>query len=140
MTRRQIATSAAPAAVGPYSQGIHAEPFVFCSGQVGLDPSTGELLEGVEAQAERALRNLAAVLDAAGLSLNHVVKTTVFLTNVADFAAMNAVYARFFSDPPPARSTVGVAELPRGALVEIEAIAARETQGPAVRTVGGTRT
>ena len=125
MTRRQISTSAAPSAIGPYSQGIHAEPFVFCSGQVGVDPSTGQLADGIEAQAERALRNLAAVLDSAGLTLNHVVKTTVFLADIDDFAGMNAVYARFFSDPPPARSTIGVARLPKDALVEIEAIAAR---------------
>ncbi len=140
MTRRHISTSAAPAAVGPYSQGIQAEPFVFCSGQIGIDPGTGELVEGLEAQTERALRNLGAVLDAGGLTLNHVVKTTIFLASIEDFGAVNAVYARFFSDPPPARSTFAVAALPKGALVEIEAVAARETMAPAVRTVGGVRT
>ena len=91
--------------------------------QVGLDPASGELADGVEAQAERALRNLQAVLDAAGLGLDDVVKTTIFLTDVGDFATINAVYAKFMPEPPPARSTVGIAALPRGALVEIEAIA-----------------
>ena len=140
MTRRQITTSAAPAALGPYSQGINAEPFVFCSGQIGIDPFTGELAEGIEGQAERALRNLAAVLDAAGLTLNHVVKTTVFLVDIAEFPRMNDVYARFFSDPQPARSTIGVAALPGGARFEIEAIGVRDTMSAAVRNVGGTRT
>jgi 2-iminobutanoate/2-iminopropanoate deaminase len=98
---------------------------VFCSGQLGLDPATGELAAGVEAQAERALRNLQSVLDAAGLGFDDVVKTTIFLADVKDFAAVNAVYARFMPTPPPARSTIGVAALPKGGLVEIEAIARR---------------
>lgn len=124
MTRHAISTSAAPGAIGPYSQGIAAGDLVFCSGQVGLDPVSGELVEGgVEAQAERALRNLAAVLDAAGCSFDDVVKTTIFLADIADFAAVNAVYGRFVADPPPARSTFAVAALPKGARVEIEAIA-----------------
>ena len=125
MTRQAVSTTTAPAAVGPYSQAIITGEFVFCSGQLGLDPATGELLDGVEAQAERALRNLAAVLDAAGLSINDVVKTTVFLADIDDFAAVNAVYAPFMPDPPPARSTFAVGALPKGALVEIEAIAHR---------------
>jgi 2-iminobutanoate/2-iminopropanoate deaminase len=98
---------------------------VYCSGQIGLDPATGELAEGLDAQAERALRNLAAVLDAAGVTLADVVKTTIFLTDMGDFAAVNAIYASAMPDPPPARSTVAVAALPKGALVEIEAIARR---------------
>jgi len=130
MPFRPIATSAAPAAVGPYSQAIDTGSLVFCSGQVGLDPASGELVEGgLTAQAERALRNLSAVLDAAGLSTGDVVKTTVFLVDIADFQALNEVYARTFGDPPPARSTFAVAALPRGALVEIEAVAARRSGG-----------
>jgi 2-iminobutanoate/2-iminopropanoate deaminase len=126
MPFRPIATSAAPAAVGPYSQAIDIGSLVFCSGQVGLDPASGELVEGgLAAQAERALRNLSAVLDAAGLTTGDVVKTTVFLVDMGDFAAMNGVYARFFPDPPPARSTVAVAGLPKGVKVEIEVIARR---------------
>src|SRR5437899_7636298 len=135
MTRQAIQTNGAPAALGPYSQGIRSGDLVFCSGQVGLDPATGELADGVEAQAERALRNLQAVLDAAGLGLDDVVKTTIFLTDVGDFAAVNAVYAKFMPEPPPARSTVGIAALPKGALVEIEAIARRvEIEAIARRT------
>jgi 2-iminobutanoate/2-iminopropanoate deaminase len=126
MTRQAIQTSGAPAAVGAYSQGIAAGELVFCSGQVGLDPASGELVDGVEAQAERALRNLAAVLDAAGVGFADVVKTTIFLADVNDFATVNAIYARFMPDPPPARSTIGVGGLPKGALVEIEAIARRQ--------------
>jgi 2-iminobutanoate/2-iminopropanoate deaminase len=125
MTRQAIQTTGAPTAIGAYSQAIAAGDLVFCSGQVGLDPATGELVEGVEAQAERALRNLAAVLDAAGVGFADVVKTTIFLADVADFAAVNGIYASFMPDPPPARSTIGVGGLPRGARVEIEAIARR---------------
>ena len=125
MTRQAIQTTGAPSAIGAYSQAIVTDDLVFCSGQVGLDPATGELVEGVEAQAERALRNLAAVLDAAGVGFADVVKTTIFLADVADFAAVNGIYASFMPDPPPARSTIGVGGLPRGARVEIEAIARR---------------
>lgn len=125
MTRRAVSTSAAPNAAGPYSQAIVAGDLVFCAGQLGSDPTTGELADGVEAQAERVLRNLEAVLDAAGCTFADVVKTTCFLTDINDFAAFNAVYARFMSDPPPARSTFGVVALPKGGLVEIEAIAVR---------------
>ena len=125
MTRQAIQTNGAPAALGPYSQAIRSGDLVFCSGQLGLDPATGELAEGVEAQAERALRNLQSVLDAAGLGFDDVVKTTIFLADVNDFAAVNAVYAKFMPTPPPARSTIGVAALPKGGLVEIEAIARR---------------
>jgi 2-iminobutanoate/2-iminopropanoate deaminase len=125
MTRRAVSTSAAPNAAGPYSQAIAVDTLVFCAGQLGIDPATGELADGVEAQAERALRNLEAVLDAAGCTFADVVKTTCFLADINDFAAFNAVYAKFMSDPPPARSTFGVAALPRGGRVEIEAIAVR---------------
>ena len=125
MSRQAISTGGAPAAIGPYSQPIRSGDMVFCSGQLGLDPVSGELVEGVEAQAERALRNLQSVLDAAGLGFDDVVKTTIFLADIGDFAAVNAVYARFMPDPPPARSTVQVAALPKGGLVEIEAIARR---------------
>ena len=125
MTRQAITSSGAPAALGPYSQAIASGDLVFCAGQLGLDPATGELADGVEAQAERALRNLAAVLDAAGCSFSDVVKTTIFLADIGTFAAVNAVYARFVTDPAPARSTFAVGALPKGALVEIEAIARR---------------
>jgi 2-iminobutanoate/2-iminopropanoate deaminase len=128
MTRQAVRTSGAPNAVGPYSQGIAVDGFVFCSGQIGLDPTSGELVEGgVEAQADRALRNLAAVLDAAGASMVDVVKTTLFLADIGDFNTVNAVYARHFPDPPPARSTFAVGALPKSALVEVEAIARRST-------------
>jgi 2-iminobutanoate/2-iminopropanoate deaminase len=124
MTRRSVSTSGAPNAIGPYSQGIAALGLVFCSGQVGLDPATGELVGGgIEAEAERALKNLTAVLDAAGCTFADVAKTTIFLADIQDFAAVNAVYGRFMPDPPPARSTFAVAALPKGARVEIEAIA-----------------
>ena len=130
MTRAKVATDSAPAAIGPYSQAIILDGVIYCSGQVGLDPASGQLVEGdVQAQAQRALQNLSAVLEAAGSSLANVVKTTVFLTNMGNFAAMNEVYATFFGDEPPARSTVAVAELPKGAQVEIEAIAVRVAGG-----------
>lgn len=114
----------APKAIGPYSQAIDAGTLLFCSGQVGLDPATGELVDGgIRVQTERALQSLEAVLAAAGLSTEDVVKTTVFLASMDDFAAMNEVYAKFFGEPPPARSTIAVKALPKGAVVEIEAIA-----------------
>ena len=126
MTRRAVSTASAPTAVGPYSQAITTDDLVFCSGQVGLDPATGTLVEGgLEPQAERAIANLAAVLDAAGCTFADVVKTTCFLIDINDFAAFNAIYGRFMPDPPPARSTFAVAALPKGASVEIEAIAVR---------------
>lgn len=126
MSHHAISTGGAPAAVGPYSQAIEAGDLVFCSGQVGIDPATGDLVDGgVEAEAVRALRNLGAVLDAAGLGYADVVKTTVFLADLADFGRVNDVYATFFPDPRPARSTFAVAGLPKAARVEIEAIARR---------------
>jgi len=126
MTRTSVSTAAAPAAVGPYSQAIISGDLVFCAGQLGLDPTTGAIVDGgVEAQAERVLRNIGAVLDAAGCTFADVVKTTVFLADIDDFAAVNAVYATFMADPPPARSTFAVGALPKGARIEIEAIAVR---------------
>jgi len=125
MTLRAVTTNSAPSALGSYSQAIDAGVLVFVAGQVGLDPATRELAVGVEAQAERAMRNIGAVLDAAGLTMADVAKTTVLLADIADFDAVNAVYRRFVGDPPPARATFAVAALPRGALVEIEAIAVR---------------
>jgi 2-iminobutanoate/2-iminopropanoate deaminase len=114
----------APPALGPYSQAIGAEPFIFCSGQVPLEAGTGELVgQEVAEQTKQALLNLGAVLKSAGLSYANIVKTTVFLTDLTRFADMNAVYATFFSVAPPARSTIEVSGLPRGAKVEIEAIA-----------------
>ena len=131
MTRQAISTRGAPAAIGPYSQAIETDGHVFCSGQLGLDPATGELVEGVEAQTDRSLRNLAAVLAEVGLTMADVVKTTIFLADIADFAAVNAVYATHVSDPPPARSTVAVAALPKGGRVEIEAVARRPSRADA---------
>jgi 2-iminobutanoate/2-iminopropanoate deaminase len=125
VTKQRIATDGAPAALGSYSQAIEANGFVFCAGQLGLDPASGQLADGLAAQTERAIRNLTAVLDAAGLTLNDVVKTTCFLSDIANFGAFNEVYSQFFTDAPPARSTFAVKDLPRGGLVEIEAIAAR---------------
>ena len=123
MTREIIATSAAPAAIGPYSQAVSTGALVFTAGQIGLNPATGKMAEGVENQARQVMSNLAAILAAAGSSLDQVVKTTIFLQDMADFAAVNAIYGAAFSGAPPARSTVQVAGLPLGALVEIEAIA-----------------
>lgn len=124
MKREVIATKKAPAAVGPYSQAIRVGDFVFTAGQLALDPATGKLVEGaIEEQTRQVLRNIAAVLEAAGSSLDKVVKTTVFLQDMGDFKAMNGVYGGFFSNEPPGRSTVEVANLPLGALVEIDAIA-----------------
>jgi len=109
--------------VGPYSQAIRWGNLVFCSGQLGLDPASGKLVEGVEAQARQALTNIGALLKAAGADLNHVMKATVFLTDLANFSAVNAIYAEFMSENRPARSTIQVAALPLGGLVEIEVIA-----------------
>lgn len=126
MTRSAIKTSSAPGAIGPYSQAIDTGQIVFLAGQTGLDPATGQIVEGgIQAQSERVMRNLAAVLDAAGLSFDDVAKTTCFLVDMADFEVFNKVYATFVTDPPPARSTIAVRALPRGGLVEVEAIAVR---------------
>jgi 2-iminobutanoate/2-iminopropanoate deaminase len=122
--KREIMSKGAPAPIGPYSQGVDAGA-VYCSGQIGVDPETGALEAGAAAQTRRALANLAAVLSEAGLKLENVVKTTVFLADLADFQQMNEEYGRHFSRPFPARSTVQAAALPRGARVEIEAVAVR---------------
>ena len=122
-SRRVISTPQAAAAVGPYSQGVGLGGLVFASGQLPIDPATGGFPEGIEAQTHASLRNLKAVLEAGGASLASVVKTTVFLADMNEFAAMNAVYATYFPEAPPARSTVQVARLPRDARVEVEAIA-----------------
>ena len=124
MTRKAISTDTAPAALGPYSQAIVAGSLVFCSGTVGINPATGVPGDGVEAQTELALRNLDAILTAAGTSLQALVKTTIFYANVEDFATINAIYARFMPDPPPARSAPANVALPRGLLISIDAIAA----------------
>lgn len=124
MDKIVIASENAPAALGPYSAGIASGNLAFLSGQLGLDPSTGELAEGVVAQAEQALKNIEALLTAAGATFGNVVKTTVFLADIADFNAVNEVYGARFTEPYPARSAVQVAALPKGALVEIECIVA----------------
>ena len=121
---KKIETSNAPGAIGPYSQGMVTGRLVFTSGQIPLDPATGEVVEGgIEAQARQSLTNVKAILAEAGVSMDQVIKTTVFLKDMNDFAAMNAVYAEFFQEPYPARSAVQVAKLPKDVLVEIEAIA-----------------
>ncbi|MCQ2374725.1 MAG: RidA family protein [Salinivirgaceae bacterium] len=124
--KKVIATSNAPAAIGPYSQAIETNGFVFVSGQIPIVPQTGNLVDGgIEQQTEQVLKNIAAILEAAGLSLANVVKTTVLLKSINDFAAMNAIYAKFFTNEAPARAAYEVVNLPKGALIEIEAIAAR---------------
>ncbi len=120
-----VLTNRGPKPIGPYSQAIKANGFLFVSGQVALDPATGEFSGvNIQQQTERVLENLKAILEASGVSLTHVVKTTVFLKNMGDFAAMNEIYARYFTLAPPARSTIEVARLPKDALVEIELLAA----------------
>ncbi len=125
MNKEAINAKNAPAAVGPYVHAVKAGEMVFTSGQLGLDPVTGNLAEGVEAQAHLSLKNLGAVLEAAGLTYSDVVKTTVFLDDMNDFAAINAIYAEYFTGEAPARSCVEVAKLPKGGLIEIEAIAVK---------------
>lgn len=120
-----ISTTEAPGAIGPYSQGIDLGNIVFCSGQIPVDPATGLMPEGITAQTEQAIANVKALLKSIGLGLENVVKTTVFLADIADFAAMNEVYASHFAEPYPARSAVAVKDLPKGAMVEVEVIAAR---------------
>ena len=124
MNRQAISTEHAPAAIGPYSQAIVAGGFVFCSGTAGIDPATGEIPDGIEAQTRLALRNLEAILTAAGTSMANLVKTTIFYRNVEDFAAINEIYASHMPDPAPARSAPANVVLPRGLLISIEAIAA----------------
>ena len=123
---KQISTPNAPAAIGPYSQGLRSGNMVFISGQIPVDPATGEMVEGIEAQAKQALTNLRNVLAAAGLTTKNVIKTTVFLADLKDFPTVNGIYETFFEAPYPARSCVQVAGIPKGALVEIECIAVEE--------------
>lgn len=123
-SRSTVESKDAPKPIGPYSQAIKAGEFVFCAGQTARDPVTNKLIEGdISAQTDRVLKNISAVLTAAGTDMEHVVKTTVYLKNISDFNAMNEVYGRYFKDAPPARATVGVAALPVDALVEIEVVA-----------------
>ena len=127
MPKNVVSTSGAPGAIGPYSQAIRAGDLLFCSGQIPLDPATGKLVEGdVSAETTQVMKNLGAVLEAGGSSFAHVVKTTIYLTDLGDFAAVNAAYGAHFPSAPPARATVQVAALPRGARVEIEAVALLE--------------
>ena len=123
--RNNIATEKAPAAIGPYSQAVNLNGTVFVSGQLPVNPATGTMPDGIEAQTRQAIQNIGAILEAAGLTFNDIVKTTVLLANMADFAAMNAVYAEFFPDMKPARVCYQVAALPMGALVEIDAVAGK---------------
>jgi 2-iminobutanoate/2-iminopropanoate deaminase len=121
-----IQTQKAPPSIGHYSQAIMVDDFIFfCSGQIGVEPQTGQLVEGIEKQTEQVLKNLEAVLAEAGVSFKNVVKTTVYLKNIVDFPKMNEIYAKFFGEHKPARSAVEVANLPKGALIEIEAIAVK---------------
>ena len=124
-----IATDNAPRAIGPYSQAVRAGGFIFASGQIPFDPATGEFVPGgIAEQTEQVLKNLTAVFAAAGVGMDQIVKTTVFLADMGDFTAMNEMYARFFGDAPPARSTVQAAGLPRGARIEIDAIAVMDSE------------
>jgi 2-iminobutanoate/2-iminopropanoate deaminase len=120
---KYIKTKKAPKALGPYSQGVIFNKFVFCSGQIGINPKTGNLEKGIKNQTRQAIMNLKAVLGAAGSSLEKVIKTTVYLKNISDFDSMNMIYESFFANTKPARATIEVSNLPKGALVEIEAIA-----------------
>lgn len=120
-----INTKKAPEAIGSYSQAVEANGFVFCSGQIGLDPKSGQLVEGIEKQTRRVMDNLSGVLSAAGADLSKVVKTTIYLKNIADFPIVNSIYGEYFSKHKPARATVEVSNLPKGALIEIEAIASK---------------
>ncbi|MBQ9886190.1 MAG: RidA family protein [Lachnospiraceae bacterium] len=124
--KKVISTDKAPAAIGPYSQAIEANGFVFASGQIPVDPATGEIAQGIEAQATQAIGNLAALLEAAGTSVDNVVKTSVFIKDMNDFAVVNKIYASFFKAECPARSCVEVSRLPKDVLIEIEAIAVKQ--------------
>lgn len=123
--KKVILSTAAPAPIGPYSQAIESQGFVFCSGQIPLTADGGQITGSISEQAEQVMKNIDAVLRAAGLGFNNVVKTTIFLTNMADFAAVNEVYSKYFTSQPPARSTIAVAALPKGCNVEVEVLAAR---------------
>lgn len=126
MFKKIWSTDHAPAAIGPYSQAVEVEGFMYCSGQIPLDPKTGQVVAGgVKEQAEQVMKNIGAVLKAASLDYSHIIKTTIFLTSMNDFATVNEVYGAYFQDAPPARSTVAVAGLPKGVSVEIEVLAKR---------------
>lgn len=126
MNKQPVSTQNAPAAIGPYSQGVKLGNFIFTSGQLPLNPQSGELLEDIEGATKQSLENVKAILEAAGSSMDNVIKTVVFLRDMNDFAAMNAVYATYFPNNPPARSAVQVARLPKDAIIEIEAIASAQ--------------
>jgi 2-iminobutanoate/2-iminopropanoate deaminase len=137
--KKIVSTSDAPAAVGPYSQAIRSGNLLFCAGQIPLDPRTGQLVTGdIAIQTRRVLDNISALLKAAHLTFGHVVKTTIFLTDMNDFQTVNEIYATYFPEQPPARSTVAVAALPKGAQVEIEVIAAASEDQSLQKTVGDT--
>jgi 2-iminobutanoate/2-iminopropanoate deaminase len=135
--KKIISTSEAPGAIGPYSQAVRSGRFLFCSGQIPLDPKSGQLVQGdIAAQTRRVLDNIAAILRAEGLTFDHVIKTTIFLTDLGDFQTVNEIYGSYFKQDPPARSTVQVSALPKGANVEIEVIAAAEPEQTAYDTSG----
>ena len=120
-----VSTDKAPAAVGPYSQALEVNNLIFCSGQIGINPETGNLADGIEVQIKQALNNLQAVLEAAGSDIQHVVKTTVYIKNMSDYSVFNQIYGEFFGGHKPARATVEVSRLPKDALIEVEAIAVK---------------
>jgi 2-iminobutanoate/2-iminopropanoate deaminase len=137
--KKIVATNEAPAAIGPYSQAIRSGSLLFCAGQIPLDPQTGQIVsDDISEQARRVLENIAAILKAAELNFSHVVKTTIFLTSMVDFQTVNEIYATYFRENPPARSTVAVSALPKGARVEIEVIAMASDGGDGGKTVGDT--
>ncbi len=123
---KPIKTNNAPQAIGPYSQAVHVGNFIFCSGQIGMDPTTGALVDGIEAQTRQVLINLTGVLEEVNVDLSSVIKTTIYVVNMDDFAKVNEIYSEVFGDHKPARATVGVAYLPKGALIEIDAIAVKD--------------
>ena len=137
--KRIVSTSDAPAAIGPYSQAVRSGSMLFCAGQIPLDPKTGQMVsDDISEQTRRVLENIRALLRAENLNFNHVVKTTIFLTSMGDFQTVNEIYATYFRENPPARSTVAVSGLPKGAKIEIEVIAAASNDGPGGKTVGDT--
>ena len=137
--KKIVSTNEAPAAIGPYSQAVHSGGMLFSAGQIALDPRTGQLVSGgIADQTRRVLENLSAILNAAHLSFDHVMKTTIFLSDMNDFQMVNEIYATYFRESPPARSTVGVASLPKGAKVEIEVIAMASDDTTAANTVSDT--
>ena len=137
--KKIVSTSDAPAAIGPYSQAIRSGSMLFCAGQIPLDPKTGQMVEGgISEQTKRVLENISGLLRAANMNFSHVVKTTIFLATMDDFQTVNEIYATYFRENPPARSTVAVAGLPKNAKVEIEVIAVAGEDGPSGQTVGDT--